>query len=302
VNVLANYVLIFGAWGFPEMGIAGAGWGTVIGAVVNALTRAGFFVGPSIHRQFHSRATWRLDVPKAMNLVRIGAPAGFAMCVNTAVVGAILFRLIGRFGAQALAATSAVYSCTALSFMPVIGLGIALTATVGKAIGRGNLDVAVAQTRLCLRLALAYMGIVGLFFFLFRHTLIGYWSLSPDAGVLGARLLICAAIFQVFDAAVLTYSGALRGAGDTLWLGLITCLGAACVLGGGGWLMVHLFPQWNAIGPWIAYTLHVVFAGLALRWRFRRNLWQEIDILREHPPVTTPSKVPKTQRRKQRLH
>lgn len=287
VNVLANYVLIFGKWGFPEMGIAGAGWGTIIGAVVNAVTRSLFFVSPSIHRQFYSRATFGVDPAKIGDLIKIGTPAGFAMCVKASLVGALLFRLIGVFGEGALAATSAVYSCTTLSFMPVVGLGIALTATVGRSIGRSRQDIAVAQTRLCLRLSLAYMGLVGLIFFFFRAPIIGFWQLSTEATALGMRLLICAAVFQVFDAAVITYSGVLRGAGDTWWLGLVTTTGAIIFLGLGGWLIVTYLPHWGAVGPWIAYTLHVIFVGLAHRRRFRGNLWQAIDLFKRQPLVMT---------------
>ncbi|NQV31213.1 MAG: MATE family efflux transporter [Phycisphaeraceae bacterium] len=280
VNVLANYVLIFGKWGFPEMGIAGAAWGTVIGAVVNAMTRVVWFLSPSIHKTFHSRTSFRFDVPKILDLVKIGAPAGFALMVNTAFIGAILFSLIGRFGTAAQAATSAVYSCMTLSFMPVVGIGIALTATVGKSIGRNRKDIATKQTSLCLRLSMGYMGLVGLVFFLFRHAIISVWGLTPEAAILGAKIMICAAIFQVFDAAVITYNGALRGAGDTLWLGLVTTVGAFLVLGCGGWLIVVLMPQWNAIGPWVAYTLHVILVGVTNRWRFKSNHWHDIDLFK----------------------
>ena len=280
VNVLANYVLIFGKWGFPEMGIAGAAWGTVIGAVVNAVTRVAWFLSPGIHKTFHSRRSFGFDMPKILDLVKIGSPSGFALMINTAFIGAILFSLIGRFGTAAQAATSAVYSCMTLSFMPVIGIGIALTATVGKSIGRDRKDIAAKQTSLCLRVSVAYMGLVGIGFYLFRHAIINAWGLTPEASTLGARIMICAAIFQVFDAAVITYNGALRGAGDTLWLGLITTVGAFLVLGFGGWLIVTLAPQWNAIGPWVAYTLHVILVGVVNRWRFKSNHWHSIDLFK----------------------
>ena len=210
VNVAANYVLIFGKFGFPEMGIAGAAWGTVIGAAVNALTRTFWFLGPSTHKQFHSRSTLGFDLAKIWDLLKIGSPAGFSFCVNTAFVGALLFTLIGRFGADALAATSATYSCMTVSFMPVVGMGIALTAVVGKSIGRGDKAAATEQTRRTLLVAVLYMGAVGAGFYVFRHDIIRIWSLNGTASALGAKLLICAAVFQIFDAVLITYSGALR--------------------------------------------------------------------------------------------
>jgi len=283
VNVIANYVLIFGKFGFPEMGLAGAGWGTLIGSVVGAVLRMSVFLGKGINSEFRSRRSLKIDFTKMLSLLKIGSAAGFAFMINTALLGAILFRLIGGFGKEALAATSAVYSCTALSFMPAVGVSIALTAAVGKSIGKKRKDIAVKQTSVCLKISLLYMGIVGTLFFIFRHQIIAVWKLGETATDIGAKVLICAAIFQVFDAAVLTYSGALRGAGDTLWLGFISAVGALLVLGGGGWLIVKLFPTLGAIGPWIAYTFHIIIVGIADRWRFKSNKWMRIDLFKRRP-------------------
>lgn len=283
VNVIGNYVLIFGKFGFPEMGLAGAGWGTLIGSVVGAGLRMSVFLGKGINSEFKSRSNLKIDFTKMLSLLKIGSAAGFAFMINTALLGAILFRLIGGFGKEALAATSAVYSCTALSFMPAVGVSIALTAAVGKSIGKKRKDIAVKQTNVCLKISLLYMGMVGTLFFTFRHQIIAAWNLGETATDIGAKILICAAIFQVFDAAVLTYSGALRGAGDTLWLGFISAVGALLVLGGGGWLVVTLFPTLGAIGPWIAYTFHIIIVGIADRWRFKSNKWMRIDLFKRRP-------------------
>jgi multidrug resistance protein, MATE family len=280
VNVVANYALIFGKLGCPEMGIAGAGWGTVLGALVNAVTRMACFLGPATHETFKSRATFSLELRKIWDLLRVGTPAGFAFMVNTAFLGAILFKLIGRFGTDALAATSAVYSCMTVSFMPVVGMGTALTASVGKSIGRDLKHIATKQTNLYLVISVLYMGIVGIGLFVFRQQIIGVWNLNEAAAAIGVKVIICAAIFQVFDAILITYNGALRGAGDTLWLGSITTVGAVFILGMGGWLIVTVWPHWGAVGPWIAYTCHVVFVGLANHWRFRSNIWRKISLFK----------------------
>ncbi len=287
INIIANYALIFGKWGFPQMGIAGAAWGTVIGAGLGAILRMGVFLVGRNHAIFHSRETLTVDLHKIWDLLRIGTPAGLAFTVNTALLGTLLFRLIGRFGTESLAATSAVYSCTALSFMPVVGMGVALTAAVGKSIGNDRKDQATRQVSICLRLSLFYMGLVGLCFLIFRHRIIAAWHLGPAASAIGTHLLICAVIFQVFDAVEITYNGALRGAGDTLWLCVITTVGAGTILGLGGWFFVTFYPQWGAIGPWIAYTLHVIFVGLANRRRFMSNHWRNIDLFKREG-FTTP--------------
>ena len=122
------------------------------------------------------------------------------------------------------------------------------------------------------------MGVVGIGLYVFRQQIIGIWNLSEAAAAIGTKVIVCAAIFQVFDAILITYNGALRGAGDTLWLGSITTVGAVFILGLGGWLVVTVWPHWGAVGPWIAYTCHVIFVGLANHWRFRSNIWRKISL------------------------
>ena len=280
VNVAANYILIFGKFGFPAMGIAGAGWGTFIGIVVGAGIRMAVFLNSDINSKFASRRTTKIDFAKMADLLKVGLPAGFELMLNVALWGAILFWLVGRFGKEAQAATSAALSCTHVSIMPIVGIKIALTAAVGKAIGSDRKDIAIKQTHVCLRVALVYMGLVGLCFFVFRDVLMALWSSDDKVIGIGVNILICAAIYQVFHAVTIIYTGALRGAGDTLWLAIASALGVVVVLGLGGLLIVEFFPGIGSLGPWIAATLSIVAVGLANYWRFKSNRWKQIDLFR----------------------
>jgi MATE family multidrug resistance protein len=280
VNVAANYVLIFGRLGFREMGIAGAAWGTFIGILVAAVIRMAMFLTGDINATFKCRRTMNVDLTKMGDLLKVGLPSGFGLMVNVAVWGVILFGLVGKFGKEALAATSAVFSCINVSVMPVVGIGTALTAAVGKAIGRDKKAVAIKQTNVCLKAALVYMGLVGLCFFAFRNGIMRFWSSDDKVIEVGVNILIFAAIFQVFDAATLIYSGSLRGAGDTVWLATVSALGAIVILGVGGWLIAKFFPSLGPMGPWVAATLSIITVGLANRWRFKSNRWMQIDLFR----------------------
>ena len=124
------------------------------------------------------------------------------------------------------------------------------------------------------------MGVVGVCFFVFRESIMLIWAEGePEVLDSGAKLLICAAVYQVFHAARITYSGALRGAGDTLWLAIISAIGTGLVLGLGGYLTTILVPQIGALGPWLAATVSIVFVGIANRVRFRSNRWMQINLL-----------------------
>lgn len=281
VNIGANYLLIFGKFGFPAMGIAGAGWGTFIGITISAGIGMAMFWGREMNSNFSSRSTMNIDLGKTADLVKVGFPAGFGIMMNMMFWGIILFGLVGRFGKESLAATSAVFSCMNISFMPVVGLGTALTAAVGKSIGEGRKDVAIKQTGVCLRVALAYMGLVGLCFFIFRNGLMAFWAPADKEVVsIGVNIFIFAAVFQVFDAILIIYYDALCGAGDTLWLAIVEACGAAFIMGLGGFIMIKFFPELGALGPWGAATVKIVVVAFANRWRFKSNRWMQIDLFK----------------------
>jgi len=282
VNVIANYLLIFGKFGFPAMGIAGAGWGTFIGIAVGSVIRMAVFLFGDINTTFKSRRSLYIDFARMKDLLKVGFPAGIGLMVNIALWGVILFGMVGRFGKDALAATSAVLSCVNVSVMPVVGLGTALTAAVGKSIGQGKKDVAIKQTNVCLRIGLVYMGLIGLCLLLFRNSIMAFWSSDDTVINIGIRVLVLAAIYQVFDAATLIYNGSLRGAGDTFWLATVSAFGVIVVLGVGGLFIIKLFPGLGALGPWTGATLSVITVGLANRWRFKSNRWMRIDLFKRH--------------------
>ncbi|MCD6393763.1 MAG: hypothetical protein J7M40_09665, partial [Planctomycetes bacterium] len=251
-----------------------------IGITEGAMVRFGAFLSPSINKRFGSRRALHLDFTKMLRLLKIGMPAGIELMLNVALWGVILFGLVGEFSKEAAAASSAVLSCTHVSVMPVVGISTALTAAVGKMIGRDRKDLAVRQAGICLKIALLYMGIAGVVFFIFREQLIGFWSSDPQVISIGSKILICAAFYQVFHAARIIYSGSLRGAGDTVWLAIVSALGVVVVLGMGGLVTVKFFPQLGALGPWIAATLSIVAVGLANRQRFKSNRWMKIDLFK----------------------
>jgi len=280
VNVAANYILIFGKLGMPAMGIAGAGWGTFIGIGAAAFLNLAVFMSHPMNMSFGSRRAAGIAPARMRDLLAVGVPAGLGLAANVALWGIMLSALVGRFGKEALAATSAVLSYTTLSAMPVIGIATALTAAVGKAIGAGRKDLAVRQTRMCLWAGLIYMGCVGAGFFLLRDVLIVFWSQDTHVIAIGSQILILAGLYQVFHAARIIYIGALRGAGDTVWPALISGIAAVFILGGGGELMARLFPSFGALGPWAAATLSIIAVCLANGWRFTSGRWMSIDLFK----------------------
>jgi Na+-driven multidrug efflux pump len=146
------------------------------------------------------------------------------------------------------------------------------------------------QSRVCLKVALIYMVLVAVCFLVFRKYLMSFLSIDKKVVEVGSRILICAAIYQTFHATRTIYGGALQGAGDTVWLAMVSAVGAVLILGLGGWLVAMFFPIFGALGPWSAATVSIIAVGLANRWRFKSKRWMRIDLFKRRPvsvPVET---------------
>jgi MATE family multidrug resistance protein len=293
VNLLANYVLIFGDEGLPALGLPGvpgvpplgllgAALGTVCGVAVELLIPAVLFLGPRMHRELGTRAAWRPRIKPILELLRVGWPAGVQMGNELVCWSVLLSILIGSFGVDHLTASWIAVRYMHVSFMPAVGFSIAATALVGKYVGAGAPDTAVARARLGVFLAVGYMALCGVVFLVFREPLVAIF-ISPSETTpeqmariieIGSSVLVAAAIFQTFDAVGILYNGALRGAGDTIIPGIVTVTYSWGFLVGGGWLMIWWLPQLGSLGPWIGCLVYLIALGITLAWRFERGGWR----------------------------
>ena len=297
-NVGANYVLIFGKLGFPAMGLEGAAIGTLAGTALELLVLLALFLGPRMHALYATRRRTVLW-SQCREILALGWPAGTQFASDLLSWGVMTTVLIGRFGSDHLAAHTATVRFISLSFMPAIGIGNACTALVGRYIGKGRPDLAKKRAHAGLILAMAYMGFCGLALFVFRHPFVGFFvKVTPDEATtaaeaarraativhLGGRIMVCAAVFQLFDAANIVYIGALRGAGDTRMPMIMTVILSWSLVVGGGVLAVHVAPWLTSQGPWIAASAFVILLAMAMAWRFESGAWREIELLGREPP------------------
>jgi len=287
VNVALNYALIFGHFGLPALGIAGAAWGTMIGSAVEFLIPLALFLGPRLHARYATRAGWRPSLRRMREIFRVGWPAGL-MYGNEVVCWYLLLGvMVAGLGAADNTASWIGLRYMQLSFMPTVGLATAVTAVVGRCMGMNRPDMAAHRARLGLGIACAYMGGCALIFLIFREPLVRLFIASDEAPEVAAEVLrigtsvmIFAAVFQIFDAIGILLAGALRGAGDTVWPGVATAILSWTILIGGGWASLLIAPERGALGPWAAGTLYItVFAGaMSLRWLGGR--WRGISLVR----------------------
>ncbi|MFN7022091.1 MAG: MATE family efflux transporter [Phycisphaerales bacterium] len=320
-NIAANSVLIYGprapeptglpwldAWfnacaglsaslNIPAMGINGAAYGTVLGTVFELAIPMALFLSPAFNRRFRTLAPWRPSLPHARDLYRIGWPGALMFGNEMICWSFFMVYLVGTFGALHSTAGWIAHQWMSLSFMPTVGISVAITATVGKALGARRPDLAAQRARQGLTIAVAYMSLCGIAFVLLRRSLVEMFipeSASPDAAAeilrLGAGFLIAAAAFQFFDGVAMSLSGALRGAGDTRWVGVVTLLLSWTLIVAGGLFMVRAFPRLQSLGPWIAAAAYIIVLALAILYRWRSGKWRTMRLVaHDDPPPAQPA-------------
>ncbi len=279
VNVIVSYVLIFGHLGFEPMGIVGAAWGTLAGVTYRMIRLTLTLIGSSMDRSYHSRSSWKPSWTGLADLLRVGLPCGFQWLCEVVVWAIFVNVLIGaKFGTAHLVATNSAWQYMRIAFLPTIGVGQALTALVGKAIGEADPSRAIRETRIAVAITLGYMGSLSVVYGLFGAELVGFFNSDPEVMAIGAQVMICAAVFQLFDALGITYSSALRGAGDTFIPSLFFIVSNWLIIGGGGWLMVTLLPGLGSLGAWLAASTLIVVTGVFLWWRWHSRAWMRINL------------------------
>lgn len=291
VNLPVSIGLVLGLWGLPELGVAGAAIGTIIGSAVEFVVLMAVFLGPSFNRDLGTRAAWRFSLKHCKDILRLGWPAGVMFSNELFCWWVFMSTYLASFGTVHNEAGWIVLRYMHIAFMPAVGLSMAVTAVVGRVVGAGRTDLATSRMKLGLFMAMAYMGSCALVMVIFREPLIQAFAnqmlkrdpeLAPyvqQIVAVGGGVLIVAAAFQLFDAMAITIVGALRGAGDTVWPGVMTAILSWAWILGGGYLAITYFPQWGSLGPWAGAAMFIITLSLVLAWRWKSGAWKNIKLV-----------------------
>ena len=263
VNAIANWVLIFGYYGAPRLGVTGAAWATFASRVVMAAALFGVIVRRERHMRPRLRDTpLSLDIARVMRLVRLGFPAGGQMLIEVGVFAAAT-ALAGRVSATSLAAHQIAIHMASVTFMIPYGLSSAAAVRVGQAVGRRDPPGAVVAGWTAIALGVTFMACAAAVFLTMPATLIRAFSSDDEVISMGVRLLFVAAIFQLFDGLQGVTTGALRGLGDTRTAMLWNF--------GGHWLvglplgyLLCFYWGYGLVGLWWGLSLGLIICGISL--------------------------------------
>lgn len=276
VNVVGNYVLINGHFGFPRLEVAGASLATIIGqgaAFVMALTvvlRGQNYLHLRLKEGF---APIKEDIK---NIFNIGFPAMVEqLLMRTGVV--VFVKTVASLGTAAFATHNIAMNIQALSFMSGQAFAVSATSLVGQSLGKKRPDMAQAYANHTRRLGLVVALIVGSVFFFFGRQVVGLYSREAEIMLQGAMVLKLVALTQPFQSSQFILAGALRGAGDTRAIAVITFITVMLVRPGLAILNVN-YLGWGLLGAWVALVADQLLRSLLVVLRYRSGKWKTIRI------------------------
>ncbi len=272
VNVVANYALIFGHFGFPALGVVGSAWASSVSRLVMMLVllQAAW---PHLKRYLVRLPrvwTWR----GYSKILDIGVPVGWQTSLELWLFSAVAL-LIGSVGSRELAAHQIALNLASLAFMVPLGISGAAATRVGNAIGRGSMADARRSAAVSLAFGAAVMSLSGLLFYTAPHLLSRLYTDEADIIDLAVRLIPIAALFQVFDGLQVVGAGVLRGTADTRFAAVIALIGYWLLgLPLGAFLAFH--QGYGPQGLWLGLSAGLASAAVLFLLRIRHRFGQEI--------------------------
>jgi multidrug resistance protein, MATE family len=293
LNLALDYAWIFGYYGFPEWGVAGAAWATVVATWIKAIVYVLLPLQRKHWARFGTVAGMRLEPELIRRIVYFGWPSGFQMLLD--VMGFTVFIFVlGGLGTVAKQATSMAFSISSLAFMPIYGLHLAVSVLVGERLGENRDDLAARATYTTMHISWIYMAIISLLYiFMPDLFLVGFF---PDASAtsvdqvevknLAATLLLFVAAYNLLDATQMVFVGALKGAGDTQFL-LRVSLELATLLGAFSYFSVEVW-QLDVYGCWTLIVFWCLLAAITYLVRFREGKWRRMRVIESTPGIAEP--------------
>lgn len=274
LNILGNYLLIYGAWGFPEWGLFGAGLSTAISRVVMACLAAGIFFFLRRYRRF-SQAFLHDKAPKGLfrHINAMSWPLAAQMGMETAAFS-LSAILIGWVGTTALAAHQIMIAVSQTCYMVYYGMAAAVAVRVSYFHGQNDLRAVSSTAAAGFQIILAIAFIVCIPIFLFRHYIGGWFTDDAQVSLLVAETIVPLLVYQFGDGLQCTYANALRGISYIKPMMFVAFFSYFIVSLPLSWFLgIHL--GYGLVGVWSAFPVCLTCAGVLYYACFRRRLRAE---------------------------
>jgi len=282
VNVGLDYVMIFGKLGFPVMGVRGAALATVAGSISALLVLAIAYVGRKNWHEFHVAASFRFNAGVMRKLLYFGYPAGLEFFLNFLAFTAIIFMFYSQ-GTVVATASTIMFNWDLVSFIPLLGIEIAVTSLVGRYMGAGDPDTAHRAAMSGIKTGILYSVVILLLFVFIPELLVRVFSPSEPSSTFNQAVPIAktmiriASLYVLAEAMMVALVGALRGAGDTHW----TMVASVTF----HWTFVPLLAimfyvlKMSPVAGWLALVILFLVFCFVLFMRYRGGKWRNIRVV-----------------------
>lgn len=276
VNVLFNYLLIGGKLGFPRLEADGAAIATVIGWCTGLVIALFAVLRPHSYYQILTVEGWRPTAAMLRTLSKVATGAFIEQI--TMRIGFFLYnKFVANLGTLVYAANQICMNLTMLSFAVGEGLGIAASSLVGQNLGAKRPDLSALYAKTLQRVSLIYCVTLMLIFTTFGRSLVRLFSDVPEILDIGARLLIISGIVVLFQASQMIYMGSLRGAGDTMYIAVISTISMMTVRPGLAYILAYGL-NLGIIGAWLSFLTDQFIRFMMTYIRFRGGMWKKIKL------------------------
>lgn len=277
VNIVCNYLLIGGHFGFPALGVNGAAIATVIGTVVACGMALRSVTHPdSFLYLFYGSEKRGFDAGTLRSIANIGSSTlaeqlflRFGFLMYTMVVA--------RLGTIAFAAHQIGMNIITISFAFGDGLSVASVSLAGQSLGEQRPDLAKIYGGFCQRLGFLCSALLAVFYTTLGREVFRLFSGDPEILDYGSVIMRFLAVIVFLQVAQVIYSGCLRGGGDTKYVALVSLISVACIRPFSGWLFVYPL-NLGLVGAWMGLLLDQFIRLMLTRWRFRSDKWLAIRI------------------------
>ncbi len=276
LNIPLCYILVFGKFGLPAMGIEGAAWATFISTLVTLLFFFSFYLTTHNRKRFEIGASFLFEPGITRRYIRLGFPSGMELFLNVAAFNLFLL-MFQSYGIPEAAAATIVFNWDVLSFVPLLGLNIATMSLIGNAVGSGNMEKTSAVITAGYVLGLGYSLVLATVYFVYREPLVDVFIFG-DVDTAAIReltrfMMIGLSCYVLCEGALQVATGVLRGAGDTRWI-MIASVSLHWLMLLSQFLIIKVFD----LGPrvsWIGFVITILAIALVFLLRLSGNRWRD---------------------------
>ena len=283
VNIVLDYALVFGNWGFPELGIKGAGIATALSGIFSFLAYAVLILHISRGKNYYILKGWRPEKRLFWRLLRFGFPSGVQFFLDMAGFS-IFILLVGRLGTTNLAATNIAFNISTLAFMPMIGCGMAVTVLVGQYLGKNRPDLAQKSAYSGFHVTFLYMAGIAAAYVSFPEIFVAPFAARADPenfneiSALTIILLRFVAVYSLFDTMNIIFASAIKGAGDTRYVMFMIVIISSLVLVIPTYVAIVVLDKGIVIA-WILISIYAIVLGIAFYCRFLGGKWKAMRVI-----------------------